>query len=87
MQNLSQSRAHLISMQQLELNYYKPEIAFVNYSKNCLYIMFLEDVSELSRWSNRQVLVVCDFQESESCLGNTMNVRTTMDKNDNRYMS
>ena len=90
MQNLSQSRAHLISMQRLELNYYEPEIYFANHSKNCLYIMFLEDISELSRWSHKQVSVVCDFQESELCLRKIrrmyMNVCITMDRNNGRYI-
>jgi hypothetical protein len=34
--------------------------------------MFLEDVYDLSRGSNKKVLVLCDFQESESCLGHVM---------------
>ena len=51
--------------------------------------MFLESVSELSRWSNKKVIVSCDFQESESCLVKVMrkysDVLASMDKNNGMY--
>ena len=52
--------------------------------------MFLENISELSRGSNKKVMVVCDFQESEACLVKVMrrysNVQNTMDKNNGKYI-
>ena len=55
-----------------------------------VYIMLLDDTSELSRWSNKKVSVVCDFQESKCCLGNVMrrycNVQDNMDRNNGKYI-
>ena len=52
--------------------------------------MFLENISELSRCSNKKVSVVCDYQESELCLGKVirmyMNVRTNINKNNGMYV-
>ena len=52
--------------------------------------MFLENVFELSRGSDKKVSVLCDFRESESCLGHVirmyMNVLATMDRNNGKYI-
>ena len=51
--------------------------------------MFLGDVSELSRWSNKKVMVVCDFQESEKCLVKVIrryvDVRNNIDRNNGKF--
>lgn len=52
--------------------------------------MFLEDTSGLSRGSHKQVSVVCDFQESKSCLVNVTrsyrDARDNMDRNNGSYI-
>ena len=52
--------------------------------------MFLENVSDLSRRSNKKVSVLCDFMLSESCLVKVMReyryVHDTMDKNNGKYI-
>ena len=51
--------------------------------------MFLDDISELSRWSHKEIIVVCDFRESESCLGHVIrrysNVQDNIDRNNGKY--
>ena len=46
--------------------------------------MFLEDVSEISRGSGKRVLVKCDSEQAEYCLGEVMrkyrDVYNNMDK-------
>ena len=46
--------------------------------------MFLEDVSELSRCSNKKVSVVCDFMLSESCLVKVIRKYYDIQNNTNR---
>lgn len=52
--------------------------------------MLLDDISELSRGSNEKVLVLCDFQESQSCLGHVIrryvDVHDNMDRNNGKYV-
>ena len=52
--------------------------------------MFIEDVSELSRWSHKKIMVLCDFQESESCLEKVMrrycSVQNNTDRNNGSYI-
>lgn len=52
--------------------------------------MFLEDVSELSRGSGKRVLVKCDSEQAEYCLGEVMrkyrDVCNNMDKNSGKYI-
>ena len=52
--------------------------------------MFLENFSELSRWSREEVMVVCDFQKSEKCLVKVIvrycNARINIDRNNGSYI-
>ena len=52
--------------------------------------MFLENVFELSKGSHKKVMVVCDFQESEKCLGHVVrqyrHIHSNMDKNNGSYI-
>ena len=51
--------------------------------------MFLDDISELSRGSYKEVIVVCDFRKSESCLGHVIrrysNIQDNIDRNNGKY--